>query len=99
MKKSFLKKSLRFSVLILLSSALLFSCKKDDSNVVIIDNADAVEVNFEDAATNIRVVPLICDTLLHGCSELQSFGNDLFMLSENHQVIYYFRNDSLFRVC
>lgn len=98
MKKSFLKKSLRFSVLILLSSALLFSCKKDDSNVVIIDNADAVEVNFEDAATNIRVVPLICDTLLHGCSELQSFGNDLFMLSENHQVIYYFRNDSLFNI-
>ncbi len=44
-------------VTLLFSVLMLCSCKqqKQDADVIIIDDDDAIEVNFEDVAANVRV--------------------------------------------
>ena len=92
-KKSTFKNSLKLIVPLLLSTALLFNCKQNESDVVIIDNADAVEVNFEDAATNIRVVPLESDEPLPPSRNIQCYDNELFLLDNKNLSIYYFKDN------
>ena len=87
----------KFYMMLTCSVIMFLSCKQTDfrSEVVTINDNDAVEVNFEDVAKNVRVVPLKSDSLLYGCYEMQCYGNDIFILGDNSKIIYYFHNDSL----
>lgn len=68
---------IRLAYTLLLPTVLLISCKQNDPDVVIVDDDDAVEVNFEDVATDIRVVPLVSDEPIGGCRLIQCYGNEL----------------------
>ena len=88
-KKNLFRMSIRFAFTLLLPTALLLSCKHVDPDVVIIDDDDAVEVNFEDVATNVRVMPIISDTVLGSCAKILSYANETFMLEKTGSSIYY----------
>lgn len=90
-------KNLTMSFVVLSVSVLMLcNCKqkKQYGDVIIIDDADAVEVNFEEVAKNVRVVPIISDTVIGSCSKIMSYGNETFMLDRNSRNIYYIE-DSL----
>ncbi len=78
-------------VTLLFSVLMLCSCKqqKQDADVIIIDDDNAIEVNFEDVATNVRVVPIISETVIGDCSKLMSFADKTFMLDRERSVLYY----------
>jgi hypothetical protein len=89
-----MRNSITFAVI--LSSMMICSCKQsaqNASNVVVFNDDDAIEVNFEDVATNVRVVPIKSDSLIGGCYELQCYGDELFLKDNQHKSIYYFKNN------
>lgn len=69
--------------------------KSVPTDVVVIDDDDAVEVAFEDVATDIRIVPLISDEPIGGCSELHCYGNEVFMSDKSTEYLYYFVDGKL----
>ena len=64
-------------------------------DVPVVDDDDAVEVAFEDVATDIRIVPLISDEPIGGCSELHCYGNEVFMSDKSTEYLYYFVDGKL----
>ena len=64
-------------------------------DVPFVDDEDAVEVAFEDVATDIRIVPLISDEPIGGCSELHCYGNEVFMSDKSTEYLYYFVDGKL----
>ena len=64
-------------------------------DVPVVDDEDAVEVAFEDVATDVRIVPLISDEPIGACSELHCYGKEVFMSDRNGEYIYYFVDGKL----
>ena len=64
-------------------------------DVPIVSNDDAVEVAFEDVATDVRIVPLISDDPIGACNELHCYGNEVFMSDSRGEYIYYFVDGKL----
>ena len=60
-----------------------------------VDDDDAVEVAFEDVATDVRIVPLISDDPIGACRELHCYGNEVLMSDRNGEYIYYFVDGKL----
>ena len=69
--------------------------KSVPTDVPVVDDDDAVEVAFEDVATDIRIVPLISDEPIGGCSELHCYGNEVFMSDKSTEYLYYFVDGKL----
>ena len=69
--------------------------KSVSTDVLVVDDDDAVEVVFEDVATDIRIVPLISDEPIGGCSELHCYGNEVFMSDKSTEYLYYFVDGKL----
>lgn len=89
-KKSIFKKNLRFAVPLLSLAIFLFSCKHNAPDFILIDDDDAVEVNFEDVATDISVVPLESDEALPKFSSIQSYDKEMIFANDNGSSLYYF---------
>ena len=86
-----MKKSLLF-----LSTALfIVSCGQKHIDGVTINPDEAVDVQFEDVTENVKVVPLVSDDPLGGCSMLQCYGDELFMVDELYHNVYYFKDNKL----
>ena len=66
--------------------------KSVPTDVVVIDDDDAVEVAFEDVATNIKIVPLISDEPMDGCNRIQCYGSTAFVRSNGGACIYIFED-------
>ena len=82
--------------LVLLLLLLMLNCKQQDPNVVIINDDDALEVNIEDVATDIRVVPLKSEELINGWKNMWSYNdNELFIQDRYGKIIYYFYDNVL----
>ena len=64
-------------------------------DVTVVDDEDAVEVSFEDVATNVRIVPLISDDPIGACKELHCYGKEVFMSDQTGEYIYYFLDGKL----
>lgn len=81
-----------YTAIAVILSIVIGSCKQsahDVQDVVLIDDDDAVEVNFEDVATDVRVAPVKGDTLIGECYELQCYGNEAFIFDYMNKTIYY----------
>jgi hypothetical protein len=82
--------------LVLLLLLLMLNCKQQDPNVVIINDDDALEVNFDDVATDIRVVPIKSEELINGSIMMLSYNDhELLMLDNRQKTIYYFYDNVL----
>ena len=85
-----MRNSITFAVI--LSSMMICSCKQSAQNankVVVVNDDDAIEVNFEDVATDVQVVPILGDIIIGECYEMQCYGNELF-IHDGRNAIYYF---------
>ena len=71
----------------------LVSCQSHyDGTVLEIDVDSAVEVNFEDVATDIHVIPLKSDIPLDQCVEIQNYGDETLIRTTGRKSMYYFVN-------
>ena len=87
MKKSFF---------IVCAALSIMGCAEETvQDVPIVSNDDAVEVAFEDVATDVRIVPLISDDPIGGCNELHCYGNEVFLSDSRGEYIYYFVDGKL----
>lgn len=68
--------------------------KKSDENALVINPDDAIDVRFEDVATDVRIVPLKGDDPVGGCYYLQCTGDEVMFLDNTYQKVYYFKNGS-----
>lgn len=82
-----------YTAIVVILSIVIGSCKQsanDVQDVVLIDDDDAIEVNFEDVATDIRVVPLESDEALPKYSSVQCYGKEMIFANDNGSSLYYF---------
>ncbi|MCQ2073900.1 MAG: 6-bladed beta-propeller [Bacteroidaceae bacterium] len=80
------------SVLLILSTTV--GCGKSEENVTVISGADAVEMSFEDVASDIGIVPLVSpEPVEYG--EVHLYGNELLMTDMDRKRLWYFRNHEL----
>lgn len=88
-----------YTAIAVILSIVIGSCKQsanDVPDVVMIDDDDAVEVNFEDVATDVRVAPVKGEELINGCNMMLSYNNnELLMLDSKLKTIYYFYDNVL----
>ena len=68
--------------------------KKTEENALVINPNDAIDVRFEDVATDVRIVPLKGDDPVGGCYYLQCTGDEVMFLDNTYQKVYYFKNGS-----
>ena len=92
-------KYLRLFVCMTATVLLFTECKKDNTvndGVLSINNSsESQEVTFEDMATDISIVPLICDEPL-GCSpQVKSYGSTTFIVSSDLYTLYCFEDGKL----
>lgn len=78
------------------ATVMLFTeCKKTASfeNFVSITDCDqAQKVAFEDVATDIRIVPLISDEPVGGCSCVKCYGSMVLVLADQAKSLYIFED-------
>lgn len=79
------------------AGVMLFSeCKKgntvNDGILSINNSSESQEVEFEDVATDIRILPLISDEPLDGCNRVQCYGSTAFVRSNGGGCIYIFED-------
>lgn len=60
-----------------------------------INPQNAVDVLFEDVACNVKVVPLKSDELLHDCTYVRCYGDELVMVDTQKEWVYYFKDNEL----
>lgn len=66
--------------------------KSVSTDVIVINDDDAVEVAFEDVVTDIRIVPLISDEPIDGCNRIRCYGTTAFIRSNGGASIYIFED-------
>jgi len=82
------------------AGVMLFSeCKKgntvNDGILSINNSSESQEVEFEDVATDIRIVPLISDEPL-GCStQMKNYGSTTLIVSSDLYTLYFFEDGKL----
>ncbi len=64
-------------------------------DVPFIDDADAVEVAFEDVATDVKIVPLISDEPIGACRRMVCYDNEVLMSDNSGEYVYYFVDGKL----
>ncbi len=78
------------------ATVMLFTeCKKTASCVNFISVADSQksqEVSFEDATSNVRIVPLISDEPIGGCSGIKCYGSKIMVRADQGQSLFIFEN-------
>ena len=73
-----------------------YSCSpKYEKEGVIIDGDKAVDVWFEDVATDVRVVPLVSDNPLEDFVKVEMYGNEMIAMNSTQQRVYYFKDNVL----
>lgn len=91
-----MRNSITFAVI--LSSMMICSCKQSTQNankVVVVNDDDAIEVNFEDVATKVRVVPLVSDEPIGSFRNIVCYGNELVAVDNDRKTFYYFVDGEL----
>lgn len=79
------------TLLVLVATA---GCRKSEVNVTVISGADAVEMSFEDVASDIELVPLVSpDPVEYGGVYIA--GDELLMTDIDRTRLWYFRNHKL----
>lgn len=88
-----MKKTVKLFLSVLLT-VVITSCSKGNysnmESVSIMNPDSAINVSFEEVATDIRIVPLISDEPLDRSGEVRSYGNETFIRSADGKYIYYF---------
>ena len=64
-------------------------------DVPFVDDALAVEVAFEDVATDVKIVPLISDEPIGACRRMICYENEVFMADNTGEYLYYFVDGKL----
>ena len=62
---------------------------------VIIDGDKAIDVQFEDVATNVRVVPLVGDVPIEDFVKVEMYGNEMLAMNSTQKHVYYFKDNKL----
>lgn len=91
-------KYLRLFVCITATVLLFTECKKTQSfvNFVSITDCDkAQEVAFEDVATDVRIVPLISDEPVGGCTGIKCYGSTVMVRADQGQSLFIFEDGKL----
>ena len=81
--------------IILMSMVALFvtGCKqKSSEDAYVINPDDAIDVRFEDVATDVRIVPLQSEEPIGGYHNLQCIGDEVMIQDNNDYKVYYFKN-------
>lgn len=79
---------------ILCGLVIMTGCNRSE-NTNTISISDAIDVTFDDIATDIRITPLEADCPLDEVDVVQMYGNNLFIHSYNNSKIYLFTNNRL----
>lgn len=77
---------------------LFTECKKTASfeNLVSITDCDkAQEVAFEDVTTDVRIVPLISDEPIGGCTGIKCYGSTVLVRADQGQSLFIFEDGKL----
>jgi len=88
-------KYLRLFVCITATVLLFTECKKTQSfvNFVSITDCDkAQEVAFEDVATDVRIVPLISDEPVGGCTGIKCYGSTVLVRADQGKSLFIFED-------
>ena len=92
-------KTLRLLVSMTACVMLFAECKKENTvhNGVlsITDSSESQEVAFEDVATDISIVPLICDEPIDGINSVKCYGSRAVMRATGAESIYIFDDGKL----
>ena len=64
-------------------------------DVPFVDDADAVEVAFEDVTTDVRIVPLISDEPIGACRRMICCDNEVLIADNSGEYVYYFVDGKL----
>ena len=71
-------------------------CKqKSSEDAYVINPDDAIDVLFEDVATDVRVVPLQSDKPIGSCYSMQCIGDVVLILENNYQSVDFFKDGKL----
>ena len=82
-----------FFVMTLMSCLCFIDCKKDNS--VIINDEDAIDVWFEDIASNVKIVRLDSDEPIGSIKNIISYDNEIIAIGNDKQTAYYFVDGKL----
>lgn len=83
-------------ILVALVALLFIGCsQKSENDVTAIDLDNAIDVRFEDVATDVRIIPLKSDKPIGGCYYMQCVGDEVLILENNYQTVYYFKEGKL----
>ena len=88
-------KYLRLFVCMTATVLLFTECKKTQSfvNFVSITDCDkAQEVAFEDVATDVRIVPLISDEPVGGCTGIKCYGSTVLVRADQGKSLFIFED-------
>lgn len=92
-------KTLRLLVSMTACVMLFAECKKENTvhnGVLSINNSsESQEVAFEDVATDISIVPLICDEPMDGINSIKCYGSRAVMRANGAESIYIFDDGKL----
>lgn len=76
--------------------AVNYACSpKYEKEGVIIDGDKAIDVQFEDVATNVSVFPLVGDNPIEDFVKVEMYGNEMLGMNSTQQRVYYFKNNVL----
>ena len=84
-------------ILVCMTACVMFftQCKKAasfENYVSIADPDDREEVAFEDATTDVRIVPLISDEPVGGCTGIKCYGSLAFVRADQGQSLFIFED-------
>ena len=91
-------KYLRLFVCMTAIAMLFTECKKTASfvnYVSIADPDDRQEVAFEDVTTDVRIVPLISDEPIGGCTGIKCYGSTVLVRADQGQSLFIFEDGKL----
>ena len=84
---------MRKTILMSMVALFVIGCnQKSDEDAIVINPDDAIDVRFEDVATDVKIVPLQSDVPIGGCYYLQCTGDEVMFLDNTYQKVYYFKN-------
>lgn len=83
-------------ILFFIAMATIVACSPSyERTGLIIDGDKAVDVQFEEVATNIKVVPLLSDAPMEEFGTIQIHGDEMIIMDSNKRTVYYFLDNKL----
>lgn len=79
-------------IIVMLSVVIIIACcnKQNQNTINIVDNAESIEVLFEEVAKNIKIIPLEANEPLDEIADVKSFGEMLLIRNRAQSVLYVF---------